>query len=155
MGTNIAFSFDDSLSFTGNSGPYLEYTYVRCRSILQKAAVQSKHRSITKLIDVLLSSKSYFDDAIDVTERDVLLYLSYYSDAVVVAAQEYAPHHLCTYLFGLGQRFSRFYEACPILTKTTTTFSPLQVRRLRTVAAVARALREGMTLLGMPVVEQM
>ena len=155
LGTNIAFSFDDSLSFTGNSGPYLEYTYVRCRSILQKAAVQSKHRSITKLIDVLLSSKSYFDDAIDVTERDVLLYLSYYSDAVVVAAQEYAPHHLCTYLFGLGQRFSRFYEACPILTKTTTTFSPLQVRRLRTVAAVARALREGMTLLGMPVVEQM
>ncbi|PIR59648.1 MAG: arginine--tRNA ligase, partial [Candidatus Pacebacteria bacterium CG10_big_fil_rev_8_21_14_0_10_45_6] len=155
LGSNIAFSFEESLSFTGNSGPYLEYTYVRCNSILQKAAKVSENGSIAKHIDTLLSIKEHSDNELNSTERDVLLYLYSYSDVVESAAKEYAPHQLCTYLFGLAQRFSRFYEACPIISKTDTTFTPLQQRRLLLVAAVARVLRDGMTLLGMPVVEQM
>jgi len=157
LGTNIAFSFEESLSFTGNSGPYLEYTYVRCQSVLRKATKQSKKRSIAKLIDILLNSKEYSDDDLNVSERDVLLYLYSYSDVVESAAREFAPHVLCTYLFGLAQRFSRFYESSPILhtDKKNEAFTAVQLRRLTTVAAVARVLREGMTLLGMPVVEQM
>lgn len=155
LGSNISFSFDESLSFTGNSGPYLEYTHVRCQSILQKAAKVSGDGSITKLIDTLLANKVAFDDELEFAERDVLLYLSSYFDVVESAAKTFAPHLLCTYLFGLAQRFSRFYEVCPILTKTTTAFTPVQQRRLLMVAAVSRILREGMTLLGMPVVEQM
>ncbi|MDA1079917.1 MAG: arginine--tRNA ligase [bacterium] len=156
LGANISFSFEESLSFTGNSGPYLEYTAVRCRSILQKAADLGKNGSIAKLIDTLLANKVAFDDGkLEPAEKDVLLYLNSYSDTVKTAATTFAPHLLCTYLFGLAQRFSRFYESCPILTKETTTFSPLQQRRLLLAAATARVLREGMTLLGMPLVEQM
>lgn len=155
LGSSIAFSFAESLNFTGNSGPYLEYTAVRCQSILSKAARIGENGSITKLIDTLLANKVVFDDEIKFEERDILLYLNSYSDTVESAAKTLSPHLLCTYLFGLAQRFSRFYEACPILNNTNNTLTPRQQRQLVVVAAVNRVLREGMTLLGMPVVEQM
>lgn len=155
LGSDISFSFEESLSMTGNSGPYVEYTYVRCQSILRKVAKVMEKRSITECIDTLLNIKSYLNDQLAEEERDLLLNLSRYSDVVSKAAQNYAPHLVCTYLFELSQNFSRFYENCPVLEKDATKLIPVQERRAILVASVARVLREGMEVLGMPVVEQM
>ena len=155
IGSDIAFSFKESLSMNGNSGPYVEYTYVRSQSILRKVAKVIEKRSITECIDTLINIKSYSEEPLSPEERDLLLNLSRHSDVVRKAAENYAPHLVCTYLFELAQDFSRFYENCPVLDKDAMKLSSIQERRALLVVAVARVLRSGMDILGMPVVEHM
>ncbi len=138
IGSNIEFSFDDSISFKGNSGPYLQYTYVRCQSILKNTEI------------VALPPKVYAGN-IHEEEREIMLAICLYPEVVESAAQAFEPHLICTYLYDLSQKFNLFYEKHPVLQPDTQ----IQEFRLFLIATISKILKEGLYLLGIEVVERM
>lgn len=106
LGKDIAFSFEESINLEGNSGPYLQYTYARTRSVLGKAGgawrVASRKPRAT----------SYELRAEEVT---LLRLLHRFPEIVEEAAQKFAPNLLCEYLFALAQNFNLFYQKHKIL----------------------------------------
>lgn len=146
IGKDIAFDFDESLSFQGNSGPYLQYTYVRCHSILTKAAESNIVMNIAEPFD---TDSIYLND----DEKAVARELGKYSETLKLAAQEYAPHHLCTYLYTLAQSFNAFYNKCSVLGEEVP--PDTQQLRLQLTKATANVLQHGLHILGIETVEQM
>ena len=133
--SEIAFDIKESVNFQGDSGPYLQYTYARCKSVLRKAQDQStKHEArnskqilneeISKASNVLNLGHFDFDIVSDfdirisnlnVEERTVARLLSFFPDVVAQAAEELSPSALCTYLFKLAQAYNLFYAKHTIL----------------------------------------
>ncbi|HEY1074963.1 MAG TPA: arginine--tRNA ligase [Patescibacteria group bacterium] len=134
-GKNIAFDLDTSIAFEGNSGPYLQYTYARCQSVLRKAEVEAS-----------------VSDAIDPNDEElaVLRWLSRYDEVVHAAAESYAPHLVANYLFELAQKYSYFYNQHHILTEDQgqTQF------RLAITKVVGETLKHGLHLLGIETLEK-
>ncbi len=148
---DVAFDWDEIMTMQGNSGPYLQYTYVRSQSILNKA----QNLDITKYSDLLVNLKSYSKNESGLTlnssELDLLRNLSIYFEVVEKAAKEYEPHHLATYLFNLAQTFNQFYSANQVLGGEEQT----EKFRLALVAATGMVIKRGLYLLGIEVVEKM
>ena len=165
----MVFSFDESLSFEGNSGPYLLYTIVRCKSILGKSTVDS--RQSTGSDPVILSeaersrkiSSPTFSQfpiinsplsIINYPPEDLLLLrlLARYPTVIAESARLLSPHVVCTYAYTLASEFSSYYAKVNIL-KTEDT--ALRETRLRLVSQVADTLTHGCQVLGFEVVERM
>jgi arginyl-tRNA synthetase len=140
IGKNIEFSFDESISFEGNSGPYLQYTYVRAQSILRKAnyTIQNSKHTINPFHD-------------DLNDEEVILLrtLFQFQDVVSQATADLAPSHIATYLFDLSQKFNNFYQKHKIIE------SEQKVFRLGLVTIVGEIIKSGLDLLGIPVPEKM
>jgi len=136
LGGDIEFNQEESLSFEGNTGSYLLYTYVRCQSILSK-------ESISKVSENSLKS-SY--------EVDVLKLLSQYKDEVIAAGEHLSPHIICNYLYDLAQCFNTFYANCRVLNAET---EEDKNARIALTEATAQVLKNGLNLLGIDVVEKM
>jgi arginyl-tRNA synthetase len=142
IGKDIAFDFNESLSFQGNSGPYLQYSYVRCRSVLRKVSES----------DVLFNIKDAKDLELSIEEIDLLRNLYQYSEVVVKAMAERSPHLVCTYLYQLAQAFNLFYTKHSILQAET----PEQKQfRVALTKATATVLGQGLGLLNITLVEEM
>jgi arginyl-tRNA synthetase len=166
LGGDIVFDPKQAVAFTGESGPYIQYSYVRTQSVWRKLASQT---SLNKdlLIDTLLSSKDelsqYITDDIETEEIEILRMLNQYFDIVNRVAQELKPHLLANYLFKLAQSFSRFYEQVPILTQFgvgssesgAKDLSKATKRRLLLVEMVGQTLKHGLWVLGIETVEEM
>lgn len=146
LGHDIAFNFHSSLSFEGNSGPYLHYTYARCRSVLDKAGKLSKPDD-SELTNYQLNE----------AELVLARQLHCFSDVVGQALQELAVHNICTYLFELAQAFNSFYTQCQILVPAAEGPNPQNARyhRLRLTELTAQTLQSGLNLLGIRTVERM
>ena len=129
--SEIAFDLGESINFQGDSGPYLQYTYARCKSVLRKAPEQSG-----KIQGLALNSE----------ERAVARLILYFPDIVAKAAGELSPSCLCTYLFQLAQAFNLFYAKHEILGSPS---------RLLLTAATAQVIKNGLYLLGIEILEQM
>ncbi len=142
IGKDIAFSFDESLSFQGNSGPYLQYSYVRAHSISQKA----KNSAITYDYDPLLYILSEYEKAL---ARHVLLFPM----IVNKAAAEHAPHQVCTYLYQLAQSFNAFYTQHSVLGEDVKPAE--RSLRLLLTRATEQTLGRGLQLLGIEPVTKM
>ena len=125
VGSDVVFDVEDSVSIQGNSGPYLQYAHARARSILAKA----------ELADIELPQ---YDPA----ERALLAKISEYPNIIERAAEDLAPHSICSYLYELAQVFNRFYE------KNRVIDDPRQDIRLTLVALYADTLARGLTVLG-------
>ena len=125
VGSDVVFDVEDSVSIQGNSGPYLQYAHARARSILAKA----------ELADI--ESPQY-----DPAERALLAKISEYPNIIERAAEDLAPHSICSYLYELAQVFNRFYE------KNRVIDDPRQDIRLTLVALYADTLARGLTVLG-------
>ena len=136
IGGDIIFDFDKSISFEGDSGPYLQYTAVRAKSVLEKA----------KNYTTLKVSKVPFDTPIEV-ER--LLYR--FPEIGERASRECAPHHIVTYLIELASSFNSFYANNKIIDES----DPASPYKLALTQAVAHALTNGLQLLGIKVPEKM
>jgi arginyl-tRNA synthetase len=135
---NINFDWEEILNLQGNSGPYMLYSYARAKSILRKAAENPIEGE--KATDITLND----------LEKSLLNKLAEFSKVVARASQEFAPHHLCTYLFELASLFNSFYNKHQILN------SPLERHfRLQLVEAVAIILQQGLNLLGIKTLEKM
>jgi len=128
---DMAFDLKESVSFDGDSGPYLLYTYARCKSVLRKA--QNLAFSIQHL-------------ALNAEERSIARRIAQFPDVVAEAARNFTPNTLCTYLFHLAQEFNLFYAKHEILGNP---------QRLALTAATAQVLTNGLYLLGIPLVERM
>ena len=146
LGKDVTFSFDESLSFEGNSGPYLLYTIVRCKSIMSKAIssellASSKHKTSGSQLAACSS-----DDLL------LLRLLARYDSVITQAADKLAPHSVCTYLYTLASEFSSYYAKVNIL---KTEDVELKQFRLWLVSKIADTLTKGVNILGFEAVEKM
>lgn len=141
IGKDIAFSFEDSLSFSGFSGPYIQYSFVRCQSVLSKA---NSNKELP--IDILRNLKSYSQNQLNNEEIDILRNLYQYSEILSSATTEFEPHQIANYLFELSQSFNVFYGKHRIVdehnSQEATEF------RVLLVQAVAEVLAHGLKILG-------
>lgn len=136
----IAFDLAESVSFDGDSGPYLLYTYARCRSVLRKASGGSSdmHR-------LALQSEEGVN-AMNAEERALARWIGMYPEVVADAARTLSPNAVCSYLFRLAALFNGFYQKHQIAD---------DARRLVLTAATAQVIKNGLYLLGIGTVERM
>ncbi len=140
-GKDIIFDFEQSLSFEGDSGPYLQYAYARTRSLLAKAKAQSKGD---------LWSTSRIPLGVPEEIRPLHKYILRFPEVVLRAEEEREPHYIATYLIELAREFSAFYGNTIVLDGT-----PDEAYKLALVTAVSNTLKKGLWLLGMPILEKM
>ncbi len=145
LGKDVVFDFDQSLSFEGDSGPYLLYTIVRCKSILAKAPADDTSQSC---IEACASADPQILDDADVAIMRLLIHMP---DTIIESVTHRTPHVLCTYLHHLAQEFNTYYGHIPIIQ------SDAGIRRVRLaiVTRVMQSLSHGVHLLGCEVVERM
>jgi arginyl-tRNA synthetase len=139
---DYAFDWDRMLAFDGNTAPYLQYAYARIRSIERRAAEDGSGPAGDRgpvLVD-------------EPAERALALQLLSFASAVSAAAESFAPHRLCTYLFELASAFTAFYDACPVLRAPSES---VRSSRLVLCAATASTLAVGLGLLGIETPERM
>lgn len=134
-GKNIAFDFDRSISFEGDSGPYLQYTYVRCQSVLEKA----REAGLSAVVD----------EAPDQV-TDIERLLPRFPAVVESACRAHEPHQVVHYLVDLAQAFNTFYGNTQIIGEDKE--APY---RLALTQAVAHTLKQGLHILGIKTVERM
>lgn len=134
---DIVFDWEEILSMKGNSGPYVQYAAVRAQSVLDK---------LTETTGEL--NRAYH---MQPAELALIRQLDRFTEAVVKAATEFAPHHLAAFLFELAQRFNAFYNQLPILNAEADS----RAIRLRLTAATKQVLTTGLSLLGIETPEEM
>jgi arginyl-tRNA synthetase len=133
IGGDIVYDPAESIALEGNSGPYLQYAHARARSILAKAAEQ-KFADLTDL---------------QAAERSLLRKITEYNEVVARATTELMPHHICTYLYELAQKFNQFYEHNRVIGDER------EAVRLELVCWYANTLQNGLNLLGITAPERM
>ena len=141
---DIAFDWDEILNMQGNSGPYMQYSYVRTQSVLEKAKGDTSSVPTPK--------------SLNSEERELLRLLARFGEIVEEAANRYAPQVLSTYLFELAQAFNLFYQKSPILNPSTSLrASAEEVRafRLQLTDKTGAVLKEGLRLLGIQTPQHM
>lgn len=136
IGKDIIFDPEKSLSFEGDSGPYLQYTYVRARSVLLKA----KEEGIK--VNTTTSEENP-------TTLEKMLYK--FPEIVERAGQEYAPHYIATYLIEVAGEFNAYYAKNKIINRK----DPESSYRVGLTEAVSWVLKNGLYLLGIQVPEKM
>ena len=138
---NMLFNPAESIDFNGNTGPFIQYTYARIRSILRKAAAEG-------LTPTLPTAD------VEMNEKEVALVqkLSEYSAAVAQAGKDYSPSGIANYCYELTKTFNQFYHDYSILGADTAEQKQL---RLVLAANVAKTIKNGMALLGIEVPERM
>jgi arginyl-tRNA synthetase len=136
---NMLFNPEESIDFNGNTGPFIQYTYARIRSILRKADNQNSQFSI---LNPQLSDK----------EIELIQKMSEYGAAVEQAGKDYSPSGIANYCYELTKVFNQFYHDYSILNEPDE-----QKRQVRLVLArnVAKVIKNGMSLLGIEVPERM
>lgn len=142
---DMLFNPKESLSFNGNTGPYLQYMGARICSILKKA--EEKGVSVAKGTDgaELLSHE---------TEWELIKILGEYPKTVVKAAQDLDPSQVATYLYNVAKSFSRFYHDCPALGIAQEN-PQLASARLALIQATRIVLKKGLNLILVPFLETM
>lgn len=147
----IAFDIKESINVEGDSGPYLQYTYARAKSVLRKAEEKDL-------------AKSHEDWQFDQEEEVALLRTLYkFPEVVQDAASSFSPNLICSFLFDLAQKYNLFYNRLRILepvsssNKQSTPSSAKSVResRLALTSATSQILKNGLNLLGIEVLERM
>lgn len=137
--TTIQFDIDESLALEGNSGPYLQYTYARCQSVLRKA--EEKDSPLPEKLPRLKP------------EETALLRTIYkFPEAIQEAGENYAPNLICNFLFDLAQKYNLFYNKQPILKAES---EELKDFRLALTATTGQVIKNGLNLLGITVPERM
>ncbi|GHV25949.1 arginine--tRNA ligase [Spirochaetia bacterium] len=140
---DMLFDPKESLSFNGNTGPYLQYMGARISSILRKANSNTNGKAEGSVKPELLTKDA---------EWELVKTISAYPAAVADAAARMDPSILAAYLYELSKGFSRFYHDCPILGADNP---DLAAGRLALSKAVLRVLRDALGLIGIPFLETM
>lgn len=137
VGKDIIFNMDKSLSFEGDSGPYLQYAHTRANAVLEKAKVEN--------IKIQTSGVYIIEGAI---ELEKLLYR--FPEVVERANKEYEPHYVTTYLTELAGAFNSFYAKEKIVEKSDT--AP---HKVALTEAFANTIKNGLWLLGIKAPDRM
>ena len=139
---NMLFNPEESIDFNGNTGPFIQYTYARIRSILRKAAAQ----------DILLPASLADDAPLNEKEIELIQKLNDFGTAVAQAGIDYSPSGIANYCYELTKEFNQFYHDYSILSADT---EAEKITRLVLAKNVAKVIRNGMALLGIEVPERM
>lgn len=135
---DIIFDWDRALSLDGNSAPYLQYTFTRCQSILEKAGWVDNYQAK----EVNLSSE----------EKIILKEIYKFPEIIEQSAKNFSPNLICNFIFHLAQRYNNFYEKHSIISAQS---QELIIFRLALTAAVAQVLKTSLSLLGVSVPKKM
>jgi arginyl-tRNA synthetase len=146
----IVFDMEAWLQLTGNTGPYLQYTCARAKSILTKCAEVDKTSTPPSSPSTRHAGPRTAALA-DPSERALVLALDRLPAVLHAAAQQLRPSLLCTYLFELAQSFNAFNAACPVKPSE----GDLLQARLLLVTATTKAMRHALGLLGIPAPRRM
>jgi len=140
--SDYEFDYDKMLAMNGNTATYMQYAYARVRSIFRKLGVDIEALRAAGAPIVLPTP----------AERALGLELLRFGEAIDLALDDYRPNQLTNYLYELANRYSVFYEQCPVLKAENDV---LRQSRLLLCDLTARTIRQGLELLGIEVVEKM
>ena len=133
--TDMAFDLASSISFEGDSGPYLNYVYVRTKGVARK--VNDDKAEVIR-------------DELSDTEKSLLRWIARFPEVIESAGKDLAPNLVCSYLFELSQKYNSFYSKNPIVGG-----GRYRGRRLTINNAVGQIIKTGLKLLGIEVVGKM
>jgi arginyl-tRNA synthetase len=138
---NMLFNPAESIDFNGNTGPFIQYTYARIRSILRKAEEQGL-------------KVEQMNGGVELAEKEIELIqkTSEYAAAVAQAGKDYSPSGIANYCYELTKAFNQFYHDYSILGEEDAKKKQF---RLLLAKNVAKTLKNGMALLGIEVPERM
>lgn len=140
--SDYEFSFEKMVALKGNTATYMQYAYARVLSIFRRGGID---------IDALRAQRPPITLA-QPAERALGLELLRFSEAIDFTLADYRPNQLTSYLFDLANRFSTFFEECPVLKAEST---ELRDSRLLLCDLTARTIKQGLELLGIDVVGKM
>ena len=135
----LLFDPNESIDFQGHTGPFIQYTHARIRSVMAKAEYQNK---ISVNYSTILTA----------LEKDLIVNLAKYPDVIAASAKEYSPAHIANYVFELAKLFNKFYHEESILKAEDP---DVRNFRLDLSAATASTINKGMKLLGIRVPDRM
>ncbi len=138
VGGDIVYEPEKMTNLEGNTGPFVQYTFARCSSILRKF-------QITNSPILKLKAEGLVEQ-----EKSILRWIYRYPDVVAEAGSHFAPHLVATYIYELSQRFNSFYQACRVEEKGEVN----ELRYLLT-QATSNVLKSGLGLLGIAAPEEM
>ena len=138
---DYVFDVDRFTSFEGNTGPYILYTIVRIKSILNRYAEEGG-----------VAEGNVITAPAGAGEKDLMLQLSRYAENMAGAWEERAPHRICSYIYELANDFNRFYHETKILTEENAAQKASWIRLLDLVRAV---LEDAISVLGFEAPERM
>src|SRR3712207_2666398 len=138
----MTFNPKESIDFNGNTGPFIQYTYARIRSVLRKAK------------EANLVIPSQLSEGIDLSEKEECLIqmLADFAAVVKQAGEDYSPSIIANYIYDLVKEYNQFYHDFSILREEN---EAVKVFRLVLSANVAKVVRLGMGLLGIEVPSRM
>jgi arginyl-tRNA synthetase len=136
----LLFDPAESIDFQGNTGPFIQYTHARIKSLLSKAGYQTGEATGA---DLLLTP----------TEREMIILQSKYPAEIAQAAKGFSPASLANYLYEVAKMFNKFYHEIPPIIKEEN--SGLKQQRLNLSWVTANILKSGMKILGITVPERM
>lgn len=139
---NMLFNPEESIDFNGNTGPFIQYTYARIRSIMRKAAAEN------------ITIPEVLDGNMPLNEKEIQLIqkLNGFGAAVEQAGKDYSPSGIANYCYELTKDFNQFYHDYSILNAEN---NEEKIVRLVLAANVAKTIKNGMALLGIEVPERM
>jgi len=136
----LLFDPAESIDFQGNTGPFIQYTHARIKSLLSKAGYSA---AATTAADLSISK----------TELEMIMLLAKYPNEIAIAARGFSPASLANYLYEVAKMFNKFYHEVPPIIKEED--AAMRQLRLNLSAVVAHILKAGMRLLGITVPERM
>ncbi len=139
---NMLFNPAESIDFNGNTGPFIQYTHARIRSIVRRAGEEGTP------LELPIDAKIEMNDK----ERQVVKVLHSLPSTIHQAATAYSPALVANYAYELAKAYNSFYQDTPILRETDPT---LKAMRINLCISVANALRNTMNILGIEVPERM
>ena len=139
--SNIHFDIEESVSLDGDSGPYLQYTFARCKSVMKNLEFRTQNSEL-KIKNFELNNE----------ELSVLRWIYRFPEVVAAAAKTYSPNLICSFLFELAQRYNTFYHQHSILKAEKEEQKEF---RLLLTLAVSTVLQNGLNLLGIQSPEKM
>lgn len=134
---NILFNKNEITKYEGDTGPYIQYTYTRANSILKKAKRTPKKFNVELLTD----------------EREIALMklIARYPEFVEKSARELRPNHIANYIYMVAETFNNFYQNVPVIGND----KELEESRLKLVESIKIVLGNGLTLMGIPLLDKM
>lgn len=137
---DVVFDLDEVIRFDGETGPYIQYTYVRIKSLIEKSGVNDLN---TQNIDFNLLNSDY---EINLTKE-----LANFSKIIKKAAEEYEPSILARYLIDIASLYSKFYNECTVLVED----EKLKIARLALCYSTGVVIKKGLEILGISCPDKM
>jgi arginyl-tRNA synthetase len=136
---NVDFCWEEVLNFEGSTGPYIQYTYARAKSILRKVGVEVKLQEVNA------------NQLVDEVSYNLVKTIALYPEKISEAAERYEPSVLARYIISLASAFNKFYHDCNIISAE----QGVKNARLQVVDLTQKIIAEAMGLLGIECPQEM